>query len=101
MLNFAGLLVLKGIPLNDVISSLLSISQEALGAPVEIEFAATFDPHRFGFLQVRPMVVPGDKIDIAEEELKGEACLSSFQKRFGERDHRDDPGHRLRQAERV
>jgi hypothetical protein len=25
---------------------------------VEIEFAMTFDPHRLGFLQVRPMVVP-------------------------------------------
>jgi len=75
VLNFAGLLVLKGVPLNDAVSSLLSISQQALGAPVEIEFAATFDPHRFGFLQVRPMVVPGDKIDIAEEELKGENVL--------------------------
>ncbi|HVP91812.1 MAG TPA: PEP/pyruvate-binding domain-containing protein [Terriglobales bacterium] len=70
VLNFAGLLVLNDLPLNDVISSLLRISQEALGAPVEIEFAATFDPHRFGFLQVRPMVVPSEEIAITEEELK-------------------------------
>ncbi len=47
VLNFAGLLVLKGVPLNDVISSLLNISQQALGAPVEIEFAATFNPSSF------------------------------------------------------
>jgi hypothetical protein len=50
---------------------------------VEIEFAATFDPHRFGFLQVRPMVVPGDKIDIAEEELKGENVLLASENVLG------------------
>ncbi|MGD1010045.1 MAG: PEP/pyruvate-binding domain-containing protein [Candidatus Aminicenantales bacterium] len=83
VLNFAGLLGLKRVPLNDVISTLLSISQQALGAPVEIEFAATFDPHRFGFLQVRPMVVPGDKIDIAEEELKGENVLLASENVLG------------------
>jgi hypothetical protein len=83
VLNFAGLLGLNRVPLNDVISSLLSISQEALGAPVEIEFAATFDPHHFGFLQVRPMVVPGDRIDIAEEELKGENVLIASENVLG------------------
>ncbi len=83
VLNFAGLLGLKGVPLNDVIRSLLSLSQQSLGTPVEIEFAATFNPHRFGFLQVRPMVVPGDKIDIAEEELKGENVLLASENVLG------------------
>jgi hypothetical protein len=83
VLNFAGLLGLKRVPLNDVISSLLSISQQALGAPVEIEFAATFDPHRFGFLQIRPMVVPGERIDIAEGELKGENVLLASENVLG------------------
>ena len=70
VLNFAELLVLKEIPLNDVIKSLLSVSQEALGAAVEIEFAVTFNPHRLGFLQVRPMVVSSDEVNIPESELK-------------------------------
>ena len=83
VLNFAGVLGLKRVPLNDVIRSLLTRSEEALGAPVEIEFAATFDPHRFGFLQVRPMVVPGEKIDIAEEELKGESVLLASENVLG------------------
>jgi hypothetical protein len=83
VLNFAGVLGKRRLPLNEVIRSLLSLSQQALGAPVEIEFAATFDPHRFGFLQVRPMVVPGDKIDIAEEELQGENVLLASENVLG------------------
>ncbi len=75
VLNFAGLLVLKELPFNDVIRSLLSISAEVLGAAVEIEFAATLDPGRFGFLQIRPMVVPSGQVDISEEDMKGPGVL--------------------------
>ena len=69
ILTFAPLLVLNKIPLNDLIKSLLTICEKAVGAPVEIEFAMTFDPLRFGFLQVRPMVVSTDRIEITKEEL--------------------------------
>ncbi len=75
VLNFAGVLVLKEIPLNDVVRRLLSVAQEALGSAVEIEFAVTFNPHRVGFLQVRPMVVSSDEVNIAENELHGENNL--------------------------
>ena len=75
VLNFAGLLVLNDIPLNNLIKSLLSLCEKSLNTPVEIEFAVTFNPHRFGFLQVRPMVVSGDKVEVAEEDLSADNIL--------------------------
>ena len=54
VLTFAPLLVLEELPFNRMILQLLEICENALNGPVEIEFAMTFNPHRFGFLQVRP-----------------------------------------------
>jgi hypothetical protein len=42
---------------------------------VEIEFAMTFNPNRFGFLQVRPMVVFSDEVEIYDDELKDDNVL--------------------------
>ena len=64
VLTFAPLLTLNQIPFNDTIKTLLSICEQSLGAPVEIEFAMTLNPHRFGFVQVRAMVVPTDEIQV-------------------------------------
>ncbi len=74
VLDFAPLIRMNTIPLNDLIRKLLSICSESLGAPVEIEFALALDgrkksPPRFGFLQVRPMVVSDQEVDIATDEL--------------------------------
>jgi len=70
-------LVLKLVPFNDLMKSLLSICEQSLGTPVEIEFAVTFHPHRFGFLQVRAMAVPTDVIHVSEAELEGENVFVS------------------------
>jgi hypothetical protein len=83
VLNFPGILVLKDILLNDVLKSLLAISEKAIEAPVEIEFAVTLDPHRVGFLQVRPMVVSQDKVEITDEELSGKNILIASEKVLG------------------
>lgn len=69
VLTFAPLLVLKELPFNDLMIALLSICQEALGTPVEIEFAMTFNPHRFSFLQVRAMMAPEAEVQVSDEEL--------------------------------
>lgn len=76
ILNFAPLLQLDEIPFNTLIKTLLSLCEKSLNAPVEIEFAMTFNSgkqacikHRFGFLQVRPMVVSSEKIEITHEEM--------------------------------
>lgn len=68
-LTFAPLLVMKEIPFNSLIKQMLSSCEASLGCPVEIEFAMTFDPPRFGFLQVRPLVVPNEEQQITDEEM--------------------------------
>ena len=69
-LTFAPLLVIEEYALNDLLKAILRICQDALGAPVEIEFAVTFPPEgedgpaQFGFLQVRPMAVSDAVVDV-------------------------------------
>ena len=82
VLTFAPILDLNEIPLNPVIWLLLKLCQDAVGAPVEMEFAMTLDSRkrlapRFGFLQVRPMMVSDEQVDIAEENLEGENVLAA------------------------
>ncbi|MGA2624135.1 MAG: PEP/pyruvate-binding domain-containing protein [Bacteroidota bacterium] len=83
VLNFAGLLAQQEIPLNDTIKRLLGACKEAIGYPVEIEFAVTFDPDRIGFLQVRPMVVSGEEVNVAEEELSRDGVLIASDRVLG------------------
>jgi len=74
ILNFGPLLQLNLLPLNAVIRELLAICERAAGADVEIEFAVSVDPQtrqaRFGFLQVRPMFVSNETVDIPAEEFR-------------------------------
>ena len=73
LVDFSPILKGKTIPLNDLITRLLEISEQNLESSVEIEFALSFDPDRgresrFGFLQVRPMVISldGAEVDLAQ-----------------------------------
>jgi hypothetical protein len=96
-LNFARLLVLDDYALNELLKALLGLCQDALGAPVEIEFAVTFPaegqegPARFGFLQVRPMAVSDEVVEvdlqacerddilIASEQVMGNGLVTNVQ----------------------
>jgi pyruvate phosphate dikinase-like enzyme len=76
ILDFAPLLVLGQFPLNDIVKALLQAAESALSAEVEIEFAAIMERSavgpaklRLGFLQVRPMAVSSDVIDVAADDL--------------------------------
>lgn len=82
-LTFAPILVLEEIPLNILVRDLLDICQTTVGAPVEIEFSMTFNPHRFGFLQVRTMATPGREISIEPGELGGENILVANEHALG------------------
>lgn len=82
-LTFAPILVLEEIPLNNLVRELLDICQTTLGAPVEIEFAMTFNPHHFGFLQVRTMATPNAEIHVKPEELSGENILVATKHALG------------------
>ncbi len=90
VLTFAPLLLLNEIPLNNFIKALLKFCEEKLDAPVEIEFAMTFSnpkdaesKNRFGFLQVRPMVVSTDEVQIETEELTGQNILAASENVLG------------------
>ena len=82
-LTFAPLLVLKELPLNDLVIAALSICEKILDAPVEIEFAMTFNPHRFAFLQVRKTAVLTGEVTIHEQELNDENLLVASQNVLG------------------
>ncbi len=88
LLNFASILSHNQIPLNNLIKTLLKLCEEAVGTAVETEFAITLDnnkglPARFGFLQVRPMVVSDAKIDVAAAELGADNVLVASEKVLG------------------
>jgi hypothetical protein len=86
ILTFAPLLMFNDIPLNSLIKSLLKLCEKKLNAPVEIEFAVTFsqnEPHYFGFLQVRPMVVSSEVVQIDEQELTAKNVLLSSERVLG------------------
>jgi hypothetical protein len=82
ILDFAPLLVLEYFPLNELVRALLRSSEEALEAKVEIEFAVTIEQPRgeeaklrLGFLQVRPMVVSEDVVEVSAEDLSDAAAI--------------------------
>jgi hypothetical protein len=69
-ITFSPILVLNEIPLNYLVLQLLGRCERELGTPVEIEFAMTFDPHRFALLQVRPMTIPTGNLDVTDQDLR-------------------------------
>lgn len=80
VLTFGPLLELGDVPLNAAIERLAEHCKNALDADVEIEFALTLDRRRglpadFGFLQVRPMMVARDVVEVDESELRSKRAL--------------------------
>ena len=83
VLDFAGILRFKELPLNDLIRKLLDASRAAQGGAVEIEFALTLHPHRLGFLQARPMMVDTENVELREEELHQEGVVVASENVLG------------------
>jgi len=78
ILTFAPLLSYDRIQLNELIKYIVELCEKYFDAPVEIEFAMTLakkdenpQVHKFGFLQVRPMVVSDVNVKIENNELIG------------------------------
>lgn len=73
IINFSQLLHVNEFNFNGFIKTLLKVCEESYNSPVEIEFATTINKEKeklyFGFLQVRPMVVSEETIEIGDEEL--------------------------------
>ncbi|MFH0883223.1 MAG: PEP/pyruvate-binding domain-containing protein [bacterium] len=86
VLDFAPILQHNINPLNDLLKELMSLGQEAMEAPVEIEFAAVFSknkPSRFAVLQIRPMAAPGKEITVTDDEMKSSLSLVSSDQVLG------------------
>ena len=80
IINFAPILKLNRLKLTDLIKTLTKVCEEILGTMVEIEFAMTLDknhckPARFGFLQVRPMVVTHEEVNVSKADMSGDNVL--------------------------
>ena len=79
-LTFGRILELSDVPLNDIVARLSTHCRDALQSDVEIEFAMTLDrraglPARFGFLQVRPMMVAGESVQVDDADLRSDRAL--------------------------
>lgn len=69
VVSFAHILKSGVFPLPEITEYLLEMGEQAMGCPVEIEFAVTLGekrplPARFSLLQIRPMVVSHDLVEV-------------------------------------
>jgi len=68
VVTFAPMLKHSLFPLASILEVLVRAGEDALGNPVEIEFAVSTnadDPAEFGFLQIRPLTLSRDHQDLA------------------------------------
>jgi len=87
VLNFAPVLDAQVLPVNPLIRELLKLCEDTLGEEVEMEFALSIPPAhtqaQFGFLQVRPMVVSRETVEISDEDLHGVGTIISSKNVLG------------------
>ncbi len=88
IVTFAPMLKHATFPLAEILDDLVREGEDALGNPVEIEFAvrlpqqtgpATGQVAEFGFVQIRPLTLARDTEDLALDDVRPEQliCLSS------------------------
>lgn len=82
ILNFSPMLVQEQFPLNEVVKAALKAAEHGADAKVEIEFALTLQgglleplQARLGFLQVRPMLVSDQLVEVTAEDLSNTLAL--------------------------
>lgn len=88
ILNFSPLLQMNESPINDFLCRLLETCEDYFDNPVEIEFAmdpgqTPDEPFRFGFLQVRPMILSRDDVDIDDREFDSPNVLVASEQVLG------------------
>jgi hypothetical protein len=75
-------------PLATILETLVKAGEQALGIPVEIEFAVRLPRHageaaEFGFLQIRPLALSRDHQDLSLSDLDPEQLLCQSSKVLG------------------
>ncbi|KAB1442739.1 PEP/pyruvate-binding domain-containing protein [Pseudodesulfovibrio senegalensis] len=114
---FAPVLKHRSIPLARVLDDVLTVAQEAMGGPVEMEFAVNMpvDGRKpvFSLLQVRPMsaLAALNRVDIGEDDVARSFCYSEHALGNAEKDDiteivyvrpdRFDPAHTERMAREI
>lgn len=89
ILTFAPILVYNQLPLNALIKAILEMCESAYNSPVEIEFALTMNPLRFGLLQVRKMASSSGDVSIAEADLTSRDVLLGSRMALGNGERTD------------
>ncbi|RPI16782.1 MAG: hypothetical protein EHM58_11255 [Ignavibacteriae bacterium] len=71
-INFAPILKYNALHLNMLMKAMLKVCEDAVKSAVEIEFAITIKGNEalLSFLQVRPMVVSDEEVDITDKEFE-------------------------------
>ena len=80
VVNFSPILDWKTIPLCEILNELLILGKQALGCPVEIEFAVNMrknEPSEFYLLQIKPMLISTTKAIAADNYRKKDIFASS------------------------
>ncbi len=88
IVSFAPMLKHGTFPLAAILETLVHAAEDALGNPVEIEFAVCLPRHlhgiaEFGFLQVRPLTLARDHQDMALENVDPQLILCQSSKVLG------------------
>jgi hypothetical protein len=88
-LTFAPILVGGRLPLAPLLGRLLEACEDALGEKVEIEFAMALErggrglAARFGFLQVRPIALSSELLELPAEMLRSPLALVASESTLG------------------
>jgi hypothetical protein len=88
IVSFAPILKQEIFPLASLLDQLSRVGQDALGQPVEIEFAVRLprqsgDIAEFGFLQIRPLVLSLEDEDLRIEEVEPSRLICRSTKVLG------------------
>jgi len=85
IVSFAPVLKHGVFPLASILEQLSRVGEDALGQPVEIEFAVRLgrrsdEAAEFGFLQIRPLVMSreGDELRMGDVDAAGLVCRSTM-----------------------
>jgi CheY-like chemotaxis protein len=113
LISFAGILKHGQFPLAAIVEALLDVCGEAVGGPVELEFAADIsgpagEPREFGFLQLRPLTPAREQELVDVNGIAGDALIARSNSVLGNgriTDIRDvvlvEPGYHANTAART
>lgn len=81
LVTFSPILKYNRLPLLNIIKDLLRLGKQSFGAEVEIEFAVNIPqdkekPKEFYFLQIRPMVVGREALEVQTDDVYEPFCVS-------------------------